>query len=86
MMVYHNLEMIVIQRRNTMNMMNIKSYQKTVIPVKLQVSESYSNLSHINIHCYLKHQIPIMHRHFFKKTSQNPEYIQTHYNKLNNPE
>ena len=28
----------------------------------------YSNLSQINIHYYLKLQIPIMHRQFFKKT------------------
>ena len=39
-----------------------------------------SNLSQINIHYYLKLQIPIMQRHFFTKLSQNPEYIQTHCN------
>ena len=37
----------------------------------------YSNLSHINIQYYLKSQIPIMHRHFFRKISRNREYIQT---------
>ena len=26
-----------------------------------------------------------MHRHFFRKLSQNRDYIQTHCNKLNNP-
>ena len=36
-----------------------------------------SNLSHINIHYYLKLRIPILHRHFFKKLAQNPDYIQT---------
>ena len=40
----------------------------------------YSNLSHINKHYYLKLRIPITHRHFFRKTSQNLEYIQTHCN------
>ena len=38
----------------------------------------YSNRFHINVHYYLKLRIPIMHRHFFKKLPQNPEYIQTH--------
>ena len=28
---------------------------------------NYSNLSHENIHFYLKLRIPIIHRHFFKK-------------------
>ena len=26
-----------------------------------------------------------MHRQFFRKLSENPEYIQTHCNTLNNP-
>ena len=45
----------------------------------------YSNLSHINIHYYLKLRIPIMHRHFFGKLAQNLEYIQTHCNGRRNP-
>ena len=44
----------------------------------------YSNLSHINIHYYLKLRIPIMHRHFFRKFSQNRDYIQTHCNDRRN--
>ena len=44
----------------------------------------YSNLSHINIHYYLKHRIPMCHRLFFKRSSQNHEYIQTHCNNRNN--
>ena len=47
--------------------------------------KTYSNLSNINIQYYLKHRIPIMHRHFFKKISQNHENVQTHCNNLNNP-
>ena len=37
-----------------------------------------SNLSHIKIHYYSKLQIPIMHRHFFRKLSENREIVQTH--------
>ena len=47
--------------------------------------KSYSNLSIINIHYYIKLQIPIMHRHFFRKLSQNSENVQTPCNKLNIP-
>ena len=46
--------------------------------------KSYSNLSNINIYYYLKHQIPIMHRQFFKIPSQNPDYVKTHCNDRNN--
>ena len=47
--------------------------------------EIYYNPSHISIHYYLKHRIPIMHRHLFRKLSQNPDYIQTHCNDRRNP-
>ena len=47
--------------------------------VKLTV-KNYSNLSHIIKHFYLKLRIPIRHRQFFIKTSQNREYIQTFCN------
>ena len=42
--------------------------------------EIYSNLININTHYHLKHQIPIIHRHFFRKLSQNRDYVQTHCN------
>ena len=45
----------------------------------------YNNLSQIYIHFYPKLQIPIMHRHFFSKPSQNLEYIPTHCNDRRNP-
>ena len=45
----------------------------------------YSNLSHINIHYYLKLRIPIMHRQFFRTLAQNREYIQTFCNDRRNP-
>ena len=45
----------------------------------------YSNLSNINIHYYLKHQIPMGHRLFFRIIAQNRDYIQTHCNDINNP-
>ena len=38
----------------------------------------YTDLTHINIHYYLKLRIPIMRRHFSNTISQNPEYVQTH--------
>ena len=47
--------------------------------------KTYSNLSQINIHYYLNLRIPIMHRQFFRKLSQNPEYNQTHCNDRRNP-
>ena len=45
----------------------------------------YSNLSHINIRYYLKHRIPMCHRLFLRRISQNREYIQTHCNDRNKP-
>ena len=45
----------------------------------------YSNLSNINIHYYLKHQIPMGQRLFFRRIAQNRDYIQTHCNDINNP-
>ena len=47
--------------------------------------KTYSNLSNINIHYFLKSRTPIMHRQFFKIISQNPEYVKTHCNNRNNP-
>ena len=47
--------------------------------------EKYSNLSNININFYLKLHFPIMHRHFFRKLSQNSEHVQIRCNILNNP-
>ena len=44
----------------------------------------YSILSPINIHYYVKHRIPKMHRRFFKKLSQNPDYVKTHCNDRSN--
>ena len=44
----------------------------------------YCNLSHINIHFYLKPQIPMCHRHFFRKLSQNRKNIQTFCNDRKN--
>ena len=44
----------------------------------------YSNLSHINIHYHLRLGAPPLHRQFFKKISQNRDYIQTHCNDRRN--
>ena len=59
-------------------------HKKRIITQFLQ-KKSYSNLSNINIHYYIKLQIPIMHRHFFRKLSQNSENVQTPCNKINIP-
>ena len=48
--------------------------------IKKLTIKVYSNLSNINIHYYLKLPIPTMHRHFFRKLSQNRDYIETHCN------
>ena len=45
----------------------------------------YSNLSNLNIPYYLKLQKPIMHRHFSRILSQNPDDVQTHCNDRNKP-
>ena len=39
----------------------------------------YGNLSHINKCYYLKQHIPMCHRNFLLKISQNREYIQTFF-------
>ena len=44
----------------------------------------YSNFSHINIHYHLRLGASPLHRHFFKKISQNRDYIQTHCNDRRN--
>ena len=43
-----------------------------------------SNLQSINICYYLKHRIPMCHRHFFRRISQSKEYIQNFCNDINN--
>ena len=39
-----------------------------------------SHQRYINMRYYLKFQIPMCHRIFFKKISQNPDYVKTHCN------
>ena len=71
-----------------MSFMKLKNFRENGFTfnqlLKLTI-EIYSNPSNINIHYYLKLRIPIMHRHFFRKLSENPEYMQTHCNNLNIP-
>ena len=45
----------------------------------------YSNISHINIHYHLLLGASPLHRRFFKKLSQNRDYIQTYCNNRRNP-
>ena len=47
--------------------------------------EIYSNLQSINICYYLKFRRPVGHRLFFRRISQNKEYIENFCNDLNNP-
>ena len=47
--------------------------------------KSYSSLSNINIQYYLKFQIPMCLRQFFRIISQNPEYVERFRNIGKNP-
>ena len=51
--------------------------------IKLTI-KIYSVFSHINIHYYLKFQIPMCHRLFFR-ISQNHDFFQTFCNDRRNP-
>ena len=46
--------------------------------------KNYSNLSNINIHYHLRLGAPPLHRQFFRKISQNRDYIQTFCNEHRN--
>ena len=55
------------------------------IQLKKLTIKNCGNFSLIKIHYYLKLRIPIMHRQFFRKLSQNHNYIRTHCNDRRNP-
>ena len=74
MAMYELNKKLSIARRN-----GFKFNQINKLTIKI-----YSNLSNINIHYYLKHQIPMGQRLFFRRIAKNRDYIQTHYNDLNN--
>ena len=75
MALYELTKKLTVARGNS-----FKFNQINKITIKI-----YSNLSYIIIHYYLKLRIPLMHRHFFRKISKNPEYIETHCNDRRNP-
>ena len=52
--------------------------------IKKLTIKIYSNLSNINIRYYLNFPMPMCHRLFFRRISQNREYIQTHCINRNN--
>ena len=52
--------------------------------INKRTKKIYSNLSNINIHYHLKLGAPPLHRQFFRKISQNQEYIQTYCNNRRN--
>ena len=54
-------------------------------PINKLTIKIYSNLSNINIHYYLKHQVPMGQRLFFRRIAKNRDYIQSHCNDINNP-
>ena len=56
-----------------------------IIQINKLTIKIYSNLSHINIHYYLNLRIPMCHRLFFRRISQNREFNQTHCNDRRNP-
>ena len=58
-----------------------------IIPIQINklTKKIYSNLLNINIHYYLKLQIPIRHHPFVNIPFQNPEDIQTQCNVRKNP-
>ena len=58
----------------------VRFLRKNKLTIKI-----YSHQRYINIILYLKHRIPIMHRHFFNIISQNCDFVQTHCNDRNNP-
>ena len=45
----------------------------------------YSHLRYINVSYYLKRRIPMCQRLFFRKMSENKEYVENFCNDLNNP-
>ena len=55
------------------------------IQIKFFKTKIYSSPSNINIHYHLRLGSPPLHRQFFKKISQNRDYIQTHCNDRRNP-
>ena len=53
--------------------------------IEEKTKKNYRNLPNRKIHYYLTIQIPIMHGRFFKIISQNPEYVKTQCNDIENP-
>ena len=66
---------VTLAREKTFIFNQIKNFEKII----------YSNLSHINIHYYLKLRIPMCQKRFFRKLAQNHEYIQLYCNDRRNP-
>ena len=56
-------------------MFNI-SCKRIIFQISKLTIKIYTNLSNINIHYYLTLQLPIMHRQFLRRISQNPEYVE----------
>ena len=74
-MSLYELKKLTVARKRGFNF-----YQINKLTIKV-----CSNPSQRNIHYYLKLQVPILHRQFFKTLSQNPEFVQTYCNDRRNP-
>ena len=74
MSLYELNKTLKIARQNCFLFIQIRK-----ITIKL-----FSLLRYINISSYIKFQIPICHRQFFRKVSQNREYINNFCNVMEN--
>ena len=73
--MYELNEKLIVARRNGYIFNQINNF-------KIKI---YSNLSNINIHYHLKLGASPIHRQFFRKISQNLDYIETFCNDRRNP-
>ena len=85
----HSITTLLTMLKNASKLLK-ENIQKSTIALVINLKviafdQIYSHFTNINIYYYLKLQIPIMHRHFFTKLSQNPEYIETHCNDRRKP-
>ena len=57
----------------------------TFIQINKLTTKLYLHLRYINMSYYLKFQIPMYHRQFFRVISQNREYVENFCNDMGNP-
>ena len=64
---------------------NIETGTRVFLNIEKITVKIYSSITNINKRYYLKLNIPIMHRQFFKIISKNPEYIKNFCTDMENP-